>query len=173
MNLLKTMCAIFTLIEAEEEWKKWKRLGDPILHIKLRDWADLALLAPLSAHTLSKISNGLCDDPLSSCLRAWDLGHGTRKGKPILLAPAMNTAMWDHPLTKLQLATIQSFWNSKGHFYSADHSCGIQIIPPQEKTLACGEVGDGALASVDTIIEWVKKTLNIFYENESQEQIFF
>merc|ERR1712127_212192 len=98
--------------EAEDEWKDWNCLGDPVLHIFLRDWADVAVVAPLSAHTLAKISNGLCDDPLTNCLRAWDYGHGHRKGKPIIYAPAMNTAMWIHPLTGKQLDTIRSFWCS-------------------------------------------------------------
>lgn len=185
------------LIEAKEEWKNWKRLGDSILHINLRDWADLALIAPLSAHTLSKISNGLCDDPLSSCLRAWDFGHGCRQGKPIILAPAMNTAMWIHPLTTRQLDTIQGFWNfdpkdddnnnSKsisnvllhgemdnistekfGSSIEGGHidlgKSGVWVIKPQKKTLACGEVGDGALASVDEIVKMVKLSLNTYFK---------
>ena len=96
---------------ADEEWKGWNRLGDPVMHIDLRDWADVAVLAPLSAHTLGKLANGLCDDTLSCVLRAWDFGHGKRPGKPVVLAPAMNTAMWEHPLTQSQLTTLQSFWN--------------------------------------------------------------
>ena len=129
----------------------------------------MLLVAPLSAHTLAKISNGLCDDTLSCVLRAWDYGHGLRPGKPLLLAPAMNTAMWEHPLTKLQLQTIQGFWNttdttsrrqqlSSSSTYNDDESNSndsnaVQIISPQVKTLACGEIGNGALASVDEILK--------------------
>ena len=96
------------------------------MHIQLRDWADIMIMAPLSAHTLAKISNGLCDDTLSCILRAWDYGHRststlkndntsctnkkvTRKRKPIIVAPAMNTAMWEHPLTKQQLEIMKGF----------------------------------------------------------------
>ncbi|KAL3896148.1 MAG: hypothetical protein SGARI_007248, partial [Bacillariaceae sp.] len=99
------------VIQADDEWKKWNEMGDPVLHIDLRNWADLLLVAPLSAHSLAKFANGLCDDTLSCVVRAWDFGHSSRQGKPLLLAPAMNTAMWDHPLTQLQLATIEGFWN--------------------------------------------------------------
>jgi len=114
------------------------------------------LIAPLSAHTLAKLSSGLCDDTLSCVARAWDFGHHvSRKGKPLLLAPAMNTAMWDHPLTRSQLLTIQQFWNSKN-----DAANGVVVINPQVKTLACGEVGDGALASVASIVDAVEQTIS-------------
>lgn len=135
-------------VDPEEEWKGWNRLGDPVLHIELRDWADICVIAPLSAHTLAKLANGLCDDTLSCVLRAWDYGHGERPGKALILAPAMNTAMWQHPLTQTQLATIQSFWNTKR---SGDQN-EIHVVEPQVKTLACGEVGTGGLASVDDIL---------------------
>ena len=121
------------------------------MHIDLRDWADICVLAPLSAHSLAKLANGLCDDTLSCVLRAWDYGHGTRPGKPIIMAPAMNTAMWQHPLTQTQLKTIQSFWNVEEY-----ETNEIYIVQPQVKTLACGEVGTGALASVDDILEAVE-----------------
>ena len=48
------------------EWLEWKRISDPILHIDLRNWADVIILAPLSANTLAKIANGLCDNLLVS-----------------------------------------------------------------------------------------------------------
>jgi phosphopantothenoylcysteine decarboxylase len=121
------------------------------LHIDLRVWADLLLIAPLSAHTLAKLSNGLCDDTLSCVVRAWDFGHGERPGKPLILAPAMNTAMWQHPLTRLQLCTIRGFWNTTGK----DPREGVSIICPQVKKLACGEIGNGALASVEDIMKCV------------------
>ena len=62
-------------IEAEDEWKDWQKLGDPVLHIDLRNWADVLVVAPLSAHTLAKFSGGLCDDTLSCVVRAWDFGQ--------------------------------------------------------------------------------------------------
>lgn len=128
-----------------------------MLHIELREWADMLVIAPLSAHTLAKLAQGLCDDTLTCVARAWDLGHGARPGKPMLLAPAMNTAMWEHPLTQQQLNTIQGFWNCC-RTTTLLKNC-IRVVAPQVKTLACGEVGDGALASVDTIVGIVKEYL--------------
>jgi len=142
-----------SIIGSSDEWKGWNELGDPVLHVDLRDWADLLLIAPLSAHTLSKLANGLCDDTLSCVVRAWDFGHGVRQGKPLLLAPAMNTAMYDHPLTAQHVASIQSFWNPK------QAPNGVILIDPQIKTLACGEIGNGALATVDRIISSVQLAL--------------
>ena len=151
-----------------EEWGEWDRLGDPVLHIELRDWADALLIAPLSAHTLAKLSHGLCDDTLSCVARAWDFGHGTRPGKPLLLAPAMNTAMWQHPLTQQQLDIIQGFWNANNPLHiDSEQKQGIRIIPPQVKTLACGEVGNGAMAAVEVIVGKVEEAMKI--NNSSSE----
>lgn len=126
------------------------------MHIDLRDWADLLLIAPLSAHTLAKLANGLCDDTLSCVVRAWDFGHGVRPGKPLLLAPAMNTAMWQHPLTQPQLETIQGFWKKTNN----DDDNGVNVIAPQVKILACGELGIGALAAVDDLLRVVDNILD-------------
>ena len=123
------------------------------------DWADVLLLAPLSAHTLAKISQGFCDDTVSCVARAWDFGYGPRRGKPLLLAPAMNTAMWEHPLTQNQLKTVQGFWNASGNVDDASNN-KVKIIAPQIKTLACGEIGNGALASVDDILKAVSDVNN-------------
>ena len=142
-------------------------MGDPVPHIELRDWADMLLIAPLSAHTLAKISQGLCDDTLSCVVRAWDLGYGVRPGKPILLAPAMNTAMWLHPLTQQQFTKILGFWNPNHSKQVIEE--GIRLIPPQVKILACGEVGDGALATVDDILAAVRQCLNDVANNAPRD----
>jgi phosphopantothenoylcysteine decarboxylase len=144
---------------AEDEWGSWNRLGDPVMHIDLRDWADVMVVAPLSAHTLAKFATGLCDDTLSCVVRAWDFGQSSRPGKPIILAPAMNTAMWDHPLTASHLSTFQGFWRqrqTKVPTTTVTQPNQIIVVEPQEKTLACGEVGTGALANVSDILEAVK-----------------
>ena len=140
-----------TILYAQDEWNGWNELGDHVLHIDLRDWADVLVIAPLSAHTLAKIANGLCDDTLSCVARAWDFGHGTRPAKPILLAPAMNTAMWEHPLTTPQLHTIQGF---------STKTNSVTVVAPQVKTLACGETGNGAMASIDTIVDFTFAIVN-------------
>ena len=83
----------------EEEWRDWKKVGDPVLHIELRRWADILVIAPCSANTLAKLANGLCDDLLSCIVRAWDFKDPNKR---LIIAPAMNTMMWGvsvHPET--------------------------------------------------------------------------
>jgi phosphopantothenoylcysteine decarboxylase len=158
---------------AEDEWSEWKSLGDPVLHIELRNWADVLVVAPLSAHTLAKFATGFCDDPLSCCMRAWDMGHNghnalsstiQRKLKPIILAPAMNTVMWNHPLTRRQLKEIQSFSNccspttTTGGTGTGGSTQIVVVEPKAESILACGEVGAGALADLGDIVRMVRQT---------------
>jgi phosphopantothenoylcysteine decarboxylase len=111
-----------------------------VLHIELRKWADVLLIAPLSANTLAKIANGLCDNLLTCVVRAWD------PAKPMILCCAMNTAMWTHPLTAKQIKEVSS-WAS------------VSFVDPASKVLACGDSGTGALADVETIIQKVKEAL--------------
>jgi len=107
-----------------------------IEHIELRTWADIFVIAPLSANTLAKIANGICDNFLTCIVRAWDLN------KPIVVAPAMNTHMWTNPFTMEHLAKIQSVYN-------------LSIISPIVKTLACGDTGIGAMANIEDIVDLV------------------
>src|SRR5205823_4928857 len=89
----------------EDEWpgrergQRWQR-DDPVLHIELRKWADLFAVAPLDANTLAKLANGLSDNCLTCVWRAWDTT------RPVVLAPAMNTLMWQHPLTGRHLRQL-------------------------------------------------------------------
>ena len=66
----------------EEEWRAWQAKGDPVQHIELRKWADVLVIAPLSANTLAKVAQGLCDNCLTSVVRAWDWS------KPLLVSTA-------------------------------------------------------------------------------------
>lgn len=138
-------------------------MEDPVLHILLREWADIAVIAPLSAHTLAKLSNGMCDDTLSCVMRAWDYGHTPgRKAKPLLVAPTMNTSMWDHPLTKVQLNTIKRFFIVHDHGKECDDTnqeCLFSIAEPQVKLLACGDTGRGAMSTVDNIVNMARHLL--------------
>src|SRR5262249_10521669 len=78
-----------------DEWLGARyRRGDPVLHIELRKWADVLVVAPLDANTLAKLAGGLCDNFLTCVFRAWDFA-----AKPVVLAPAMNTLMWQSPVT--------------------------------------------------------------------------
>jgi phosphopantothenoylcysteine decarboxylase len=128
------------LFRDADEWPgtRYQR-DDPILHIELRRWADLLLIAPLDANTLAKLAHGFCDNLLTSIYRAWD------PKRPILLAPAMNTFMWEHPLTERHLAAVQR------------DSPRLRICAPQSKRLACGDVGIGAMAEVDEIVAAVSE----------------
>ncbi|KAJ8458025.1 hypothetical protein OPV22_030951 [Ensete ventricosum] len=109
----------------DDEWSSWKKIGDGVLHIELRKWADIMVIAPLSANTLAKIAGGLCDNLLTCIVRAWDYS------KPIFVAPAMNTLMWNNPFTKRHLDAINEL--------------GVNLIPPVTKRLACGDYGNVVL----------------------------
>ncbi|NWW37472.1 COAC decarboxylase, partial [Panurus biarmicus] len=110
-----------TLYGDEEEWQLWKGRSDPVLHIELRRWADLMVVAPLDANTLAKVANGICDNLLTCVIRAWDLS------KPLLFCPAMNTAMWEHPITARHVEQLKAF--------------GYVEIPCVVKKLVCGDEG--------------------------------
>lgn len=141
--------AIYT--DRDEWFVPWTR-GTNILHIELRRWADIMLIAPLSANSLAKMANGLSDGLVLSTVRAWDttgildpLRPGlpaslrTADGKkPILVAPAMNTAMWAHPVTRKHIAVLEDEWGVKVGGW-------IEMIRPMEKELACGDTGTGAM----------------------------
>jgi phosphopantothenoylcysteine synthetase/decarboxylase len=149
----------------EDEWHTWRVVGDPVVHIELRRWADILLVAPLSANTLAKLANGMCDNLLTCVVRAWDFGD---EEKRVLLAPAMNTCMWESPFTRRHLDAMLHLGGSGGSGGekrgtggdgggdSARISGGtVGVIDPVEKVLACGDVGNGAMASVDTIVATV------------------
>jgi phosphopantothenoylcysteine decarboxylase len=125
--------AIVTLEEDEWPGDRYRR-DDTVLHIELRRWADLFVIAPLDANTLAKLAAGLADNCLTCVWRAWDVK------RPVLLAPAMNTLMWEHPLTARHLQQV-----------TADNA-NVRIISPITKSLACGDVGIGAMAEVDEIV---------------------
>lgn len=138
-------------------------MNDPVLHIKLRDWADIVVIAPLSAHSLAKLANGLCDDALSCVMRAWDFGQVSRRSwKPIIVCPAMNTGMWHHPLTQIQLGTVKRFFVNA----PLDDNHPFAVLEPQIKYLACGETGIGAMASVVDIVEKTKNVLSGIMYND-------
>ena len=129
----------------------------------MRAWADILLIAPLSAHTLGKIANGLCDDLLSCIVRAWDFGQRDgSSGKPVILCPAMNTAMWDHVLTRRQLDVVKGFGMSSASCSNGNLDSVVMVVEPVVKKLACGDVGAGALAEVEDIVECVQKCLPLY-----------
>jgi phosphopantothenoylcysteine decarboxylase len=122
-----------------QEWSTWKKMGDPVLHIELRKWADALVVAPLSANTLAKLAHGLADNLLTCVARAWDLR------RPFVVAPAMNTLMWTHPFTERHLASLRSL--------------GVVVVPPVAQVLACGDEGVGAMAPVADVVHAVEAAL--------------
>ena len=140
-----------------DEWPTgpWRR-GDAVLHIELRRWADLLVVAPLDANTLAKFSFGLADNCLTCLWRAWDFT------RPVVLAPAMNTLMWDSPVTRRHLrllledrgdgAVVDGWTLDNAASVFARHTPTIRLVSPVAKQLACGDVGMGAMAEVDRIM---------------------
>ena len=147
-----------------DEWPpdRW-RSDDPVLHIEFRRWADLLVVAPLDANTLARFALGLSDNFLTCLFRAWDFA------RPVVLAPAMNSLMWNSPVTRRHLRQILEDWGDgrQGDAWSLDeadlvfarHAPGLILVPPQSKRLACGDVGLGAMAEVVAIAEAVRATL--------------
>lgn len=116
------------------------------------------LIAPLSANGLASLSLGLSGNLLYSVARAWDttgLIDKPRNGigkKVIMVAPAMNTAMWNHPVTKRHLDILEGEWNVKNGGW-------VEVLRPIEKDLACGDMGGGAMREWSEIVEVVQERL--------------
>ncbi|SUO80083.1 phosphopantothenoylcysteine decarboxylase [Streptococcus equinus] len=108
-------------------------------HIELAKKADLFVLAPASANTLAKLAHGMADNIVTATTLA--LPAET----PKLIAPAMNTKMYDNPLTQRNISILKEV--------------GYQEIEPRSSLLACGDVGRGALAEQDVILERIIKSL--------------
>jgi len=106
-----------------------------IEHVSLADKADLVLIAPATANIIAKISAGICDDLLTCVVCA-------TKAK-VLLAPAMNENMYLNKINQANIARLKEL--------------GYKFVEPRKGKLACGKVGAGCLAEVETIIKEVKK----------------
>tara|TARA_A100001234_G_scaffold121674_1_gene106695 strand:- start:2234 stop:3439 length:1206 start_codon:yes stop_codon:yes gene_type:complete len=98
-------------------------------HISLSRWADIIIIAPATANTISKLAQGTTDDLASAVVLA--------SNKNILLAPAMNVRMWEHPTTKLNLQKLNDF--------------KYELIGPEIGDMACGEYGEGKMSDPLTI----------------------
>jgi phosphopantothenoylcysteine decarboxylase len=149
-----------TLVTDEDEWpgradgERYAR-GDAVMHIELRRWADLLAVAPLDANTLAKLAVGLCDNCLTCVWRAWD------PARPVVLAPAMNTLMWEHPFTRRHLRAVAADAGA-GHIpahLADDRSPTLRVVGPITKALACGDTGVGAMAEVHDVVAAVQTML--------------
>ena len=159
LDALATYPHVDAIYLNKDEWKTpWTR-NSPILHVELRRWADLMVIAPLSANTLAKIANGICDNLLTSVVRAWPVESQERLPgsedtyelnsiyqRKIVVAPAMNTAMWRHPLTESHLAPMRS--SGAFHWFS--------VLEPTQKELACGDTGDGAMKDFKEVVREIE-----------------
>ncbi len=106
-----------------------------IKHISLAKKADLCLIAPASANVIGKIATGIADDMLTTVVMAMNQ-------VPIFICPAMNTNMYNNPIVQRNIRTLSEL--------------GYRFIDPKEAVLACGDLGKGALADVETIVDSVE-----------------
>lgn len=113
--------------------------GKHMDHIRLARWADLMLLCPATANTISKLAAGLGDDLISTLFLAHDFS------KPYVIAPAMNAAMMDHPAVRAAVEKLRSW--------------GVDVLPSGEGHLACGETGEGRLLEPDQLFALIESRL--------------
>ncbi|MGT2846684.1 phosphopantothenoylcysteine decarboxylase [Streptococcus massiliensis] len=106
-------------------------------HIEIAKTTDLFLVAPATANTIAKLANGLADNMVTSTALALE------KNVKKLIAPAMNTKMYENVITQANLEFLQKL--------------GYEVLEPRESVLACGDKGTGALADIDDIIKKVKE----------------
>jgi phosphopantothenoylcysteine decarboxylase / phosphopantothenate---cysteine ligase len=118
------------------------RQAPAIAHIELALWPDLFLVAPATANFLGKAANGIADDLLSTTYLA------LRTDVPVMLAPAMNSRMWNHPATKRNLETLHS-----------DLGLRLHVAGPRDGDLACGEEGIGAMSEPRQLFDSIAKRL--------------
>ena len=106
-------------------------------HIALADRADLVLIAPATANVCAKLAHGLADDMLTTTVLACTC--------PKLISPAMNTHMWENPVTQDNMDILRRY--------------GWQVIPPASGKLACGTVGQGRLPEPEVLVQYVLREL--------------
>ena len=114
-------------------------------HISLSRWADLIVVVPATANTLSKLSNGTCDDLASTVILA--------SNKKIFLVPAMNVRMWEHPSNQKNLNNLKEY--------------GYKVIGPEIGDMACGEYGFGKMTEPSEIFKYVENYFNQLRRNNN------
>ena len=112
-------------------------------HISLSRWADLILVEPTTANTISKLAKGSSEDLASTVILA--------SNKPIFLVPAMNVRMWEHPSTKENLKILKNY--------------SYKIIGPEIGEMACGEYGEGKMTEPQEIINKINDYLSVISKN--------
>ena len=114
-------------------------------HIALSRWADVIIVAPITANTISKLSQGSSEDLASTVILA--------SNKQIFLAPAMNVRMWEHQSTKNNLKILKSY--------------GYKLIGPITGDMACGEYGEGKMSEPQDIFNKVRDFLSLHFKNKN------
>ena len=118
-------------------------------HISLSRWADVVLVAPATANTISKLSAGSSEDLASTVILA--------SNKDIFLTPAMNVRMWEHPSTKENLIKLKSY--------------GYKIIGPEVGDMACGEFGEGKMTEPKDILQEIEMYFNELNKNKKYKAL--
>lgn len=113
--------------------------GAHMSHIHLVRWADLVIVCPATANTINKLANGIGDDLMTTLFLAHDFS------KPWLIAPAMNTKMYHHPVTRESVQRLSQM--------------GCRILETASGVLACGEIGDGKLLDPELLLESIESEL--------------
>lgn len=119
-------------------------------HIHLQRWADLILVAPATAHFINRLAVGIGDDLATTLFLAHDFQ------KPFLIAPAMNTKMYLHPLTQKAMTDLKKM--------------GVEILESASGVLACGEMGWGRLLEPSSIVQEVEKKLTAHGKSKPTEK---
>ena len=132
-----------TTFEALTGRPVYRHLFDPVdefqgAHIGLARRAELLVIAPASADFLARMANGLADDLLSTLVLAMNA--------PVLVAPAMNTSMWNHPAVQRNLQQVRDD--------------GVHVVDPESGWLSCGQVGEGRMAPPAVIAGRVRQLLD-------------
>lgn len=120
---------------------------DPIAHITFSQTVELLIVAPATANTIAKFANGIADDFLSSTYLA--------STAPVLIAPAMNTSMWEHPATQRNVERLK-----------AD---GVFFVEPDDGEMACGTIGPGRLSEPERIVTAALEILKTTNPNVRQD----
>lgn len=113
--------------------------GRSMDHINLMNWADLIIISPATANTINSMANGLSTNIISSLFLAFNFD------KPLLLFPAMNSKMYNHPATKRSLGTLKDW--------------GVSVCATNTGELACKENGEGRLLETNESLEVLKEYL--------------
>ena len=124
--------------------------GKMMNHINLVKWADISILAPATAHTINRLSNGLADDLVGALFLAHD------RSKPYLLVPAMNTAMYNHPTTQMSLEKLQKW--------------GVMVLPTDRGYLACGDEGSGKMLEPEAVIAYIMDAVAAIKSSSEQSR---